>query len=86
MRPIDVVEKGGLLERIRLGELKSRELGEVLKVLDIGDAASDGRVKTPEIWRGTLGKFLCAKEEEKCCNGELLPSLGNGQSEAPVRT
>jgi len=45
--PIDV-EKGGLLERIRLGELKSREFGEVLKVLEVGDAASDGRVKTPE--------------------------------------
>jgi len=49
MVPVDVVEKGALSERIKLGELNSREVGEELNVLEDGDAARDGNVKTPEL-------------------------------------
>ena len=47
IRPVDVVEKGGLLDRIRLGELNSREFDEELNVLEDGEAARDGKVEAP---------------------------------------
>lgn len=76
MVPVNAVEKGTLSEIIRPVELNSREVGEELNVLEDGDAARDGRVKTPElllnlclailgIWRGTLGKFLCVRDGEE---------------------
>jgi len=41
--PVDVVEKEVLWERLRLAEFNKSDVGEELKLLEVGDAARDGR-------------------------------------------